>query len=223
MSPTEQDFMHKKYLEFIGAVTASLSHDVNNVLAIIRETAGLLEDYAYAQEQGRAPDQEKQKQATGRIGAQTVRGAELVGLLNRFAHSMNMTDQEFNAVDAFNTITALCLRFAVLKKAQLRTLCKAEEIFLKGRSIDLMHLVYRCIELALMDAKPGAGIDAVLEEEDGGARVLISCTGCGAGREGFKSKAAFIAKLAELNASTALVKTDGNELKEIDILFASVS
>jgi len=223
MNPSEKDFMHQKYLEFIGAVTASLSHDVNNVLAIIGETAGLLDDYAYAQEQGRAPDQEKQKQATGRIGAQTVRGGELVGLLNRFAHSMDMTDQEFNAVDAFNTITALCRRSAVLKKAQFETQCVQEEIFLKGRSIDLMHLVYRCIELALMDAGPGSMIDAVLEEQEAAARVLITCTGCGAGGRDFESKASFIEKLAEDTASAVSVKTDDKELKGIDIISDSVS
>ena len=39
-----KNLIHKKELEFFGKVTACISHELNNVLSIINEYTGLLED-----------------------------------------------------------------------------------------------------------------------------------------------------------------------------------
>ena len=41
---------------FFGKVSASVSHEIKNVLAIINESAGLLEDFSLMAEQGIALD-----------------------------------------------------------------------------------------------------------------------------------------------------------------------
>jgi len=39
-----KNLLHKKELEFFGKITACISHELNNVLSIINEYTGLLED-----------------------------------------------------------------------------------------------------------------------------------------------------------------------------------
>jgi hypothetical protein len=43
-------------LQFYGKITASVSHEIKNVLAIINENAGLLEDFTFMADRGKPID-----------------------------------------------------------------------------------------------------------------------------------------------------------------------
>jgi len=81
---------------FVARVTAGSTHELRNILAIVKESAGLIEDLVHAFERRKSLDQEKMMRALGRIDAQVARGAELLSNLNRFAHSL---DQVAERVD----------------------------------------------------------------------------------------------------------------------------
>jgi len=97
---------------FLAAMTASATHEVRNVLSIIKESAGLIEDLVrMSQGRGRL-DQEKVQRAVGRIEAQVKRGADLLTNLNRLAHTL---DEDVAAVDLqkeVEQVVFLCQRFA---------------------------------------------------------------------------------------------------------------
>jgi C4-dicarboxylate-specific signal transduction histidine kinase len=73
---------------FIAAVTASATHELRNVLAIVKESAGLIEDLTQSGAGRGAPDPARVLRCTERIATQVARGAELLTGLNRFAHGL---------------------------------------------------------------------------------------------------------------------------------------
>ena len=81
---------------FIGRITASTTHEFRNVLAIVKESAGLIEDLLGNGSPGGPEQAERLLKVVHRIDAQVGRGAELLSHLNRFAHCI---DRSLNGVD----------------------------------------------------------------------------------------------------------------------------
>lgn len=76
-------------LAFFGRMSASISHEIKNVLAVINEKAGLLEDICRFAEQGRPPDPVRVKTLAEQIRTQIKRADDTVRNMNQFAHSVD--------------------------------------------------------------------------------------------------------------------------------------
>lgn len=73
---------------FFGKVTASVTHEIQNVLAIIKETSGLVEDFIQLNQTNGLPDfEEKLGKCLETIKKQAYRGVSLTSSLNSFAHT----------------------------------------------------------------------------------------------------------------------------------------
>jgi C4-dicarboxylate-specific signal transduction histidine kinase len=76
-----------KEAAFMGKVTAGLTHELKNIFAIIKESAGLMEDLLALSKGGPLTHQERFERSLNRIGEQVARGVNLAVRLNRFAHA----------------------------------------------------------------------------------------------------------------------------------------
>ncbi|MEJ2737106.1 MAG: histidine kinase dimerization/phospho-acceptor domain-containing protein, partial [Anaerolineae bacterium] len=109
----------EKELAFFGAITASVSHELNNVISIIDQTAGLLQDLlAGAREDQPIPNERLQRIADS-VAAQTDRGVRIIKRLNTFAHSVDDPVKEFEINPTVENLVALARRFASLKRVEL--------------------------------------------------------------------------------------------------------
>jgi C4-dicarboxylate-specific signal transduction histidine kinase len=72
---------------FLGKVTASVTHEVQNVLAIIRETSGLMEDILMMERHNYPELCERLWKSVNSIKSQIRRGVEMTSNLNMFAHT----------------------------------------------------------------------------------------------------------------------------------------
>ncbi len=98
---------------FIGKVTASATHELRNVLAIIKESAGLIEDIVVSSdEQLESPNSDRLMRAVGRIRDQVARGADLLTSLNQFAHSPDHAEDHIELNQAIQQVSFLCQRKA---------------------------------------------------------------------------------------------------------------
>ena len=88
--------MDSREVAFFGRITAAFTHEMKNVLAIIKESAGLMEDLLALSQNAAFPHQERFVRSLATIEAQAKRGIELSNRLNRFAHS---PDEAFATVD----------------------------------------------------------------------------------------------------------------------------
>ena len=74
--------------KFLGKVTASMTHEIQNVLAIIKETSGLMEDFIQMHKTGGLPDlEERLDKCLDTLKRQAYRGVSLTSGLNGFAHT----------------------------------------------------------------------------------------------------------------------------------------
>ena len=74
-------------VRFFGEMSASISHEIKNVLAIVNENAGLLQDMVMMIEKGMPLSPERLSGLARSIVRQVKRGDRIVKDMNRFAHS----------------------------------------------------------------------------------------------------------------------------------------
>jgi len=76
---------------FMGRIAASTTHGLKNILAVISETLGLLEDLASAPSRTASLDEylDKVKKSAVIVSAQVAKGIALVEDYNRFAHILD--------------------------------------------------------------------------------------------------------------------------------------
>jgi C4-dicarboxylate-specific signal transduction histidine kinase len=103
---------------FVAEVAAGTTHEIRNILAIVKESAGLIEDLIYAFNKRGSLDQEKLTRSLGRIDAQIARGTEILSNLNRFAHSLDDAQDEIDVTREIQQVASLC-QFRARRKRHL--------------------------------------------------------------------------------------------------------
>jgi len=99
-------------LRFFGTVVASATHEWGNVLAVIHESAGLLEDLACLAGRGQPLDPERLASLAGTVTRQVRRGNALLTNLRQFAHCMDTPCRAVDLAAAGATMAALAGRLA---------------------------------------------------------------------------------------------------------------
>jgi len=97
---------------FIARMTASTTHELRNVLAVVKESAGLIEDLTLAFQQRKTVNPEKLLQATRRIDVQVTRGADLLTSLSRLAHGLDHAVEQVALGSHARQVGFLCQRSA---------------------------------------------------------------------------------------------------------------
>lgn len=194
----------REELQFFGRVSASVSHEIKNVLAVINEGAGLLEDLTMMAEKGMPIAPDKLQHVARSILGQVKRGDRIVRNMNAFSHSV---DQAVHAVDVDETVrlmVALCSRMAAMKNVAL-DVDQADSVRLCTSPYGLERLLHAAIAAGL-DGGPSMAVSVRAE----GDKARVTMTGGKWTDEVLES--AEIAPLAEaLNAETTL-SADGASL-----------
>ncbi|CAB1075915.1 FIG00602868: hypothetical protein [Olavius algarvensis Delta 1 endosymbiont] len=136
-------------LQFFGQISASISHELKNVLAIINENAGLLEDFTLMADRGVPLDPARLSAMAFGVQKQVERANRILNNMNRFAHS---TDQILTTVDLVQTIElimALTARFAAMQGVEVSLQPPGRPVALETAPYSLMHLVWLCLEFSM--------------------------------------------------------------------------
>jgi signal transduction histidine kinase len=170
----EQDFKAQS-LAFFGAVTASVSHELNNVIAIINELTGLLDDMRYGAEQGQPVGPERLKNIHERFNRQVKRGEIIIKRLNKFAHSTDQPIIEFDLNFVLGNLVDLTQRLADMKMVNLVYDVSEAPVQYTGNPFEFQHIVFRCIRLLLESAEKDSEVTLRLHESDDGYNLEIEC------------------------------------------------
>ena len=203
-------------LMFFGTINRSVTHELNNVMAIINERSGLMDDLLMAENQGIPMDSEKFKQLSKKIAVQVERGKILIKRLNRFAHSTDELVTSFNLNTLLEDITNLSQRLANLQNLQLEIKLSGESISLISNPFFLQQAVYICFELFMAVPEKNHLITIELKKHETTARVIISGTFL-ADTEAVLSKRALLDVLLEELKGSVQVITE-NENRQLIIL-----
>ena len=136
-------------LQFFGTISASISHEIKNILAVLNENAGLLEDLVLMSEKGVPLNSERIKSVSGTIKNQIKRADLITKNMNSFAHSV---DEPLRKVDVYETlelIVALTRRFADMREVKLELESCSELKAVSTNPFFLENLIYCCIDYAI--------------------------------------------------------------------------
>jgi len=111
--------LSRSEIAFFGKITASVTHELNNVISIIEQTAGLLDDMIAGEERGVPISIDRLAGVSAAIQRQTQRGLGIIGRLNRFAHTTDRPETVFDADEVVGNLVELSRRLASLRKIEL--------------------------------------------------------------------------------------------------------
>ena len=136
-------------LEFSGKVTASISHEIKNRLAVINEQAGLLEDHVGLGQQGRALDLERLGRLAATVQRQVALANTILKNMNRFAHSADKPSQPVDVNEAVELSAALSQRAADMREVTLDVQKLDEPPVLTTSFFRLLNLFWICLNSAI--------------------------------------------------------------------------
>ena len=148
---TQWETIAQEGFHFFGKMSASISHEIKNALAIINEKAGLLEDFTMLAGQGRPIDPERLKSLAADIMKQIQRADGLVKRMNRFAHSSDDPLKMIDLGETLELITSIAGRLASMREARLELIQPSLPVMLVTNPFLFENLIWSCLEFLLMD------------------------------------------------------------------------
>ena len=122
MQKKPEELFRVKEIAFMGKVTASLSHEIKNTLAIINESAGLMGDLLRKDASEDWPQYSRLTGIVTLLEEQVQRSADIVKRLNQFAHSMDKSVADLDLNETVRQTAVLAQRFATLSRVTLETI-----------------------------------------------------------------------------------------------------
>ena len=171
-------------LAFLGKITASMTHELNNVLGIIRESAGLMEDFLAFGSQDSFPHREKFLKSIAGIQGQVRRGVELITRLNRFAHSMDEPRGAVEVNELLEQTAFLMQRFARNRGVQLKVHPAADGPAVATDPFHLQMVLAAMIEYFLERAEKGQVVALIPRRQAQGVWIQVQPQSEGAAPEG---------------------------------------
>ncbi|MFH0997998.1 MAG: histidine kinase dimerization/phospho-acceptor domain-containing protein [Pseudomonadota bacterium] len=161
-------------LHCFGSISASVSHELKNALAIINENAGLLEDLSFMAEKGLPLEPARLKSLAANIARQIQRADGIIRNMNRFAHS---ADEAVKCIDLGETLSltvALSSRLAAMKSITLDFKPPPQPICVTTRLFYLENLIWLCLKEIFERAGVEKEICLSLRPQPQGAAVIFS-------------------------------------------------
>ena len=150
------DKIKRKEVLFFGKITAGITHEIKNVLAIIQESTGLMEDILAITPDESFPRKDKFDTSLKRILAQIDRGVDITTRLNKFAHSPDHSPADVDLNEVSQQLVLLASRFARLKNVVLEADPHGAPMIIHTHPVALEMALFESIEI-LLNAISSAG------------------------------------------------------------------
>jgi hypothetical protein len=170
------DTIGKNGLQFYSKVSAAISHDFKNALAIVNENAGLMDDYALMANQGLPIDPERLKTLAAKIAKQVGRANEIATHISRLAHSLDKPVVVVDLGETLRLLTALTSRLPQMRNVVMDTSALAHTVKVETFPFFLMTLLWRLLDSATTTDEVTA-IAVAAENREGGARIILRLKG----------------------------------------------
>ena len=131
---------------FSDAVTASISHDLNNAIAIIDQTAGLLDDLISNCDDEGAVGKKQLQRIVEKLERQIKRGAAIIRRMNTFAHSVDDPEKDIELSRLIDDVIALANRMAERRRVRLEALPAPEPVHIKANAFQAQQAIYLSIQ-----------------------------------------------------------------------------
>jgi len=164
---------HNQSLSFMGEITASVTHELNNVLGTIEQVTGLIEDLAAVDFAQNSEIAGKLLDVVEKVARQSDRGTSLIKRLNRFAHLNDEPFGEYNIAELLETMIYLSERAAKMNKVELVAGTIDRDIIIGIRPLATAKEIYDVIKLGIRLANPSEKVEIDLHPCDNGGEMVV--------------------------------------------------
>ena len=164
-------------LQFFGKMTEAISHEIKNVLAIINENAGLLEDFALMVDRGAAIEPQRMKNISQAVMKQISRADAIVKNMNRLAHSVDESIKTIDLNDILELLVALSDRFACMRGVAVQPKLNDIPVNLRTSPFFLMNLLWLCLDFAMDAAGEDKIVELLTQKTEAGIQVFFKRLG----------------------------------------------
>lgn len=154
-------------VRYFGAMTASVSHEIKNCLAIMNENAGLMTDLILLSQQRPPLDTDRIQAITERITGQIRRADAIIKNLNLFSHSMDKAVQPVDLSEAVQLALALGTRICGNRRVTVQHIPPENPIQVTAPFFFLLYLIWTVLEGAVETLPPGSVLDLTPCEKEG--------------------------------------------------------
>ena len=168
------DIIGEAGLQFFGKMSASLSHEMKNVLATMNENAGLIQDYTSMVQNGKPLDAERVKTLAGKIRGQVQRADNIVKNLNRLAHSVDEYSTHTDIGELMTFLVSLCGRIASARGISIELQPAPVPVTISTNPFFLKNLVWLCLDFAMTMAGENKSIGIFVENKEKGALIRLA-------------------------------------------------
>jgi len=169
------DDSKRQEIAFVGKITAGVTHEINNVLAIIKESSGLMEDLLSLSEGNSFPFSDKFSRSLSTVQEQINRGVELVKKLNQFAHTSDEPVAQADLNRLVEQIVFLSQRFARKKKIVMHFHPSEEAIFIITNPLLLQMILFESMACFWDSMPEGSRMHLNLLKEGKEALIKAGC------------------------------------------------
>ena len=165
------DIITETGLQFFSRISASISHELKNVLAIVNENAGLLDDFTLMADRGNPIDPARLKIMAAAVKRQVGRADEIIKNMNRFAHSIDQTTSTVDLEQMFELFIALTARFAAMQGVRVDLKLPASPLKIPTAPYYLMNLLWLCLDFSMSASGDEKRVELVVEETENSVRI----------------------------------------------------
>ncbi|MGD8292915.1 MAG: hypothetical protein PVF37_14485 [Desulfobacterales bacterium] len=171
------EFQNNEDLVFFGKVNASISHELKNILAIISEAAGLLNDLTEMAGRGGNFELDMIQTCSKDIVEEIQRGFATIKQMNIFSHSVDDPLKRVNLSEVLDLIIHLAGFLSFASKVRFEPPEEVSPIVLTC-PWRLQNLIYQALVYAFESVGPDGEIQVLLHpQKDGSVRITFSNLG----------------------------------------------
>jgi C4-dicarboxylate-specific signal transduction histidine kinase len=157
----------REKMQFFGNVSAAISHEINNRIAVISEKAGLLEDLAGMLAGGKEVDPDRFGGQSRKIVEQVRLARQVTRTFNRFAHSVDVETAAVDAAEILELVVELYARKANMANATILVSRIDRPVTLTTDQFALQTVIGRSLDIALANLDDTGAVTIGTEATDG--------------------------------------------------------
>ena len=158
-------------VRFFGEMTASVSHDIKNVLAIINENAGLLKDMVDLSARGTPLAPERLADLAQSISRQVARGDRVVKKINGFAHSADRPVETVDVSETVAVVASLADRLIAMQGQPPRIEVPESPVTATTNRFFLENIIWACLGRSIRACNPNQAITVRVEKSGETVRI----------------------------------------------------